>query len=294
MIGQRLHFREEAHTCPLGMEPNEEQRAQFAASLRNRHFVGDAFKDELFNTDNNDREKACAWKIQSTSALFSPLTSGCMWLWRAVGLPLHLIDRSLEGDIDLMFALRGGPKQRDGQFIFPEATYRCFELKTSKVTRTGEVKSLKEGKFHKTRAQLEKLCAIGAPQVFLLEAFIVEAGFTVSDFNMPNAVRNCSGRKYNQIMRADYGYVALAIEQIRGFSEADTGLLWPVETIKVAKSTPLMAPFSNFVSMIEAYATTAGARGYGQVVTYCHQCESLTWTHHKEPYVCRGCGAPLI
>jgi hypothetical protein len=272
------------------MAPTEEQRAQFLA----KHFVGEAFRDELFNIENNEREKACAWKIHCNGPLFTPLTSGCMWLWRAVGLPLHLIDRSLEGDIDLMFALRGGPEHRDGQRIFPEPTYRCFELKTSKVTRSGEVKSLKEGKFHKTRAQLEKLCAIGAPQVFLLEAFIVEAGFTVSEYKMPDAVRNSVGRKYDQITRADYGYVALAIEQIKGFSEADTGLLWPVETIKGAISRPLTAPFSNFVSMIEAYATRVGARGYAQVVTYCNPCKSLTWVHHKGPYVCRECGCPLI
>lgn len=272
----------------------EARRAAFAISLRDRHFVGEAFKDELFSIDNNVREKACAWKIHSKGPLFSPLTSGSIWLWRAVGLPLHLVDRSLEGDIDLMFALRGGPEHRNDEYVFPEPTYRCFELKTSKVTRSGEIKSLKEGKFHKTRAQLEKLCQIGAPQVFLLEAFIIEAGFTVSSFAMPDAVRNSVGRKYDQTMRADYGYVTLPIEQIRGFSEADTGLLWPVSTIKGAKSRTLRAPFSNFVSMIDAYVDRVGARGYGGVVTYCYQCESLTWAHHKGPYVCRGCGCPLI
>jgi hypothetical protein len=168
-------------------EPLADPRAQFAASLFRKHFVGDAFKDELFNTDNNDREKACAWKILSTITLFAHLTDHSWW-WRAVGIPLHLVDGSLEGDIDLMFAVRGAPEHRNGQLIFPDPTYRCFELKTSKVTRSREVKSLKDSKFHKTRAQLEKLCEIGAPEVFLLEAFIVEAGYSVSTFAMPSPI----------------------------------------------------------------------------------------------------------
>ncbi len=87
--------------------------------------------DELFNTDNNDREKACAWKIQSSLPRFSPLTNGS-WMWRAVGIPLDLVDKSVEGDIDLMFAVRP-TLVGDGQVSTP--IYRCFELKTSKVKR---------------------------------------------------------------------------------------------------------------------------------------------------------------
>jgi len=160
-----------------------------------------------------------------------------------------------------------------------DPTYRCFELKTAKVSRSGEVKSLKGSKFHKTRAQLEKLCRFGAPQVFLLEAFIVEAGFTNSSrFAMPATVRESVSRKYDEITRADFGYVALAIEQIRGFAETDTGLLWPVEIIKGAKVRPAAAPFSDLISVVEAYIREVSASNYSSVVTYCYHCKSLTWT----------------
>ena len=95
-----------------------------------------------------------------------------------------------------------------------------------------------EGKFHKTRAQLEILCDFGSPQTFLLEAFIVEAGFSRTNHynsSLPPAVRESTARKCEQITRADYGYVVLPIEQIPGFAEEHTGMAWPAVTLKGAE-----------------------------------------------------------
>ena len=44
-------------------------------------------------------------------------------------------------------------------------------------------------------------------------------------------------------MRPDYGYVAMAIEQIRGFAENATGVVWPTDTIKSAKANEPSGPF---------------------------------------------------
>jgi hypothetical protein len=56
------------------------------------YFIGQAFKDELFNTDNEVREKACAWKIQSTMSLWSGLTNDAFDSFaeraRAIGMRL--------------------------------------------------------------------------------------------------------------------------------------------------------------------------------------------------------------
>ena len=102
--------------------------------------------------------------------------------------------------------------------VFPRPIPRCFELKTNKISRDGQVKSLKEGKFHKDKGSLEKLCNFGSPQTFLLEAFIVEAGQLDPATIIIQVCRQRSGsstaRKYEQITRADYGYVVLPIEQI--------------------------------------------------------------------------------
>lgn len=125
---------------------------------------------------------------------------------RAVGIPLNLLDPSLQGDIDLLVAMLPTPQR--GSRGFPPPIYRCFELKTAKVTRNGDVKSLKTAKFHKTIGQLEKLCGIGAQQVFLLETFIVEAGYSDAGLaRMPLPVREAVSEKYAQMTGADYGYV---------------------------------------------------------------------------------------
>jgi hypothetical protein len=199
------------------------------------YFIGDAFDDALFNTDNNQREKVCSWKIQSNLLLYSGLTNSS-WSWRAVGIPLDLIDKSIEGDIDLLFAMRHQSTVGDGRSRF-ENIYRGFELKTAKVKRSGEVKSLKDGQFRKTIAQLQKLCDFGLPQVFLLETFIVEAGYSpASKGRMPIEVGNSIANKRAQIENTEFGYAALAIEQKPGYSEADTGVLWPLATIYLHRS----------------------------------------------------------
>lgn len=256
------------------------------------YFVGDAFKDELFNTDNDARERACAWKIQSNGMLFTGLTNDSFY-WRAVGIPLDLLTKSVEGDIDLMFAMNRRTQGSDGRSRF-EHVYRGFELKTAKVKKTGEVKSLKENQFRKTIAQLQKLCDFGLPQSFLLETFIVEAGYSPTRGRMPTEVRNSVAYKRRQIENRDFGYAALAIEQISGYSETDSGRLWPIATIKEAKTNPLRPPFSRLVSVIEKFAEANAAIGGHTVVTYCNRCRSLIAVDARGPYVCTRCRAPLI
>jgi hypothetical protein len=226
--------------------------------------------------------------------LLSALTNGS-WYWRAVGIPLDLIDKSVRGDIDLMFAMRPAPKAQDGRMVFGPYIYRCFELKTSKVKKSGEVKSLKEGKFKKTIGQLQKLRDFGAPQVFLLEAFIVEAGFSpASSGTMPVEVRNSIANKLAQIQGRDFGYATLPIEQIPGYSEAGTGILWPTETVQPANTNPLRPPFSRLVSLVEDFAKKAHATNLRSVVTYCYRCQSLTAVDRSGPYVCASCQAALL
>jgi hypothetical protein len=266
-------------------------RSKFAELLFARHFVGDAFTDELFNTDSNEREKVCSWKIQSYMPLFSPLTSQS-WRWRAVGIPLDLVDKSIAGDIDLMFAVPPWPNT-SGQRA--ETTYRCYELKTSKVKLTGEVKSLKEGKFRKTIGQLEKLMEFGAPQVFLLEAYILEAGYsrTVAG-KMPIEVRNSISRKLERLNCLDCGYVALPIEQIPGYDENATGLVWPAEFVKRAKSRPMRGSFLKLIGAIEECVRSSTISKYRLVVTYCFSCRHLTAISAKGPYICNRCKSALV
>lgn len=55
--------------------------SEAARRLFERHFIGAAFKDALFHTNNNQREIACAWKIMSSVMHFGPLANGS---WRGL------------------------------------------------------------------------------------------------------------------------------------------------------------------------------------------------------------------
>lgn len=257
------------------------------SSLLSRHFIGDAFADQLFNTENVVRELACAWKVQSSLPIFGRLATGSMWKWRAVGIPLNLLGGSIEGDIDLMLALRPQGSSSD--------LHRCIELKTAKVNLSGEVKSLKNSKFPKTIKQLEKLVAFGAPQVLLLEAFIVEAGYgPASGGKMPVAVRNSIADKLRQIGSAAFGYATIPLEQLRGYAEDATGMLWPFEIIKAPPIRPTRRPFLDLVDAIEECVRKSAIKRFGLVVTYCHQCAQLITVRHRGPYICSNCRSPLI
>jgi hypothetical protein len=262
------------------------------SDLIQRHFVGSAFEDRLYNTDNNTREKACAWKIMR-SPHFQGLTQDS-WFWRAVNIPLDLVDKSLQGDIDLLFATRRHELSQDGKHKF-SGLYRSFELKTSKVSRDGDVKSLKRNKMHKVQGQLEKLCRIGSPQVFLLDVFIVEVGY--SNFNnegMPPAAKEAVAFKHEFISRSEVGYAVFAIEQIEAMDEDSTGMLWPTATIQAAETRPMGPSFRGIVDEIEGYIRRIGGVGYKEVISFCAGCKSLTHVESRAEPVCISCGRTLI
>jgi len=68
------------------------QLVERSSDLIQRHFVGPSFDDKLYRTDNNAREKACAWKIMR-SPYFHGLTQDS-WYWGAVNILLDLVDKS--------------------------------------------------------------------------------------------------------------------------------------------------------------------------------------------------------
>jgi hypothetical protein len=110
---------------------------------------------------------------------------------------------------------------------------------------------------------------------------------------MPQPVREAVSLKHEQIKRADYG-VTMAIEQIRGFAEGATGMLWPTATIKGSKTQELSGSFLDIVKAVEAYIEASGANRASDVMTYCYACQQLTHTHRTGPYACRDCKSPFV
>lgn len=205
------------------------------------------------------------------------------WFWRAVNIPLDLMDPTRRHELG-----------DNGKHKFSRL-YRSFELKTSKVSRDGNVKSLKRNKMHKVQGQLEKLCRIGSPQVFLLDVFIVEAGY--SNFNnegMPPAAKEAVAFKHEFISRSDVGYTVFAIEQIEAMDEDSTGMLWPTATIQAAGTCPIGPTFRAIIDEIERYVRKIGHVGYKEVISFCTGCKSLTHAASRAEPVCTSCGRALI
>src|SRR5436309_13070424 len=121
-------------------------------------------------------------------------------------------------------------------------------------------------KMYKVQGQLEKLRRIGSPQVFLLDVFIVQAGY--SNFNregMPPAAKEAIAFKHEFISRSEVGYGVFAIEQIEAMDEDSTGMLWPTATIQQAETRPMGSDFRKIVDEVEAYIQRIGGVGYKEV-----------------------------
>lgn len=95
-------------------------------------------------------------------------------------------------------------------------------------------------------------------------------------------------------MRADYGYVTMAIEQMWGFAEDAAGMRWPTATVKSAKINEPSGPFLDIIKSIETYIEASSANRGQDVITYCYACRKLTHTHPTGPYLCRECKTPFI
>jgi hypothetical protein len=147
----------------------------------------------------------------------------------------------------------------------------------------------------KVQGQLEKLCRIGSPQVFLLDVFIVEAGYSNFDnYGMPPAAKEAVAFKHEFISRSGVGYGVFAIEQIEAMDEDGTGILWPTATIQQAETRPMGPDFRRIVEEIETYIPRIGGVGYKEVISFCTGCKTLTHVASRAEPVCRSCGAPLI
>ena len=111
---------------------------------------------------------------------------------------------------------------------------------------------------------------------------------------MPVAVRNSIADKLRQIESAAFGYATIPLEQLRGYAEDATGMLWPFEVIKAPPIRPARRPFLDLVDAIEECVRKSAIKRFGLVVTYCYQCAQLTTVGHRGPYICGKCRSPLI
>lgn len=261
------------------------------------HFIGDAFHDLLFNYDSQNREHATAWKLTRSPPHLSGLASD-WWSWVAIGIPLNLIDKSQpQGDIDLLIARPDPECLRKGETGSVPQQYRVFELKVGTINQSGEARSMKINKFERTLAQLKKLANFGAEQIFLLEAYIVQAGFSQRGVaSLPPDLVNAISDRSSRLLGKRFGYVLQLIEQVDGYDEEKTGIAHPPINILPAPRVIAETPFASLAQHIDEYLKGCNARNKQtvRVVGYCLSCRSLTTPQSYEMPQCHLCRRDLI
>lgn len=254
----------------------------------NRPFVGLQWEDHLFQIDNQQRELAASWKIMRSPQYMA--LADRSWRLRAIGIPLWLAAPGLQGDIDILLGRWCGPGGPNPQ----DTIYRAFELKTSKVTREGKVTSLKLGKFHKTLGQLGKLWELGAQEVFLLDAFIMQSGYSNAWQGLPPEVASEVRSRIGSLEGRPQGYMAMGLEQVEDLPGNMAGVAWPVAVMKPTSTQPLNGAMRTIVRLLEGYQERLGGFTMQRVISYCYACRELTDVNAHGPYACCHCSALLF
>lgn len=260
--------------------------------ITNPDYKIDDFKDILFNVDSQKRETFAILKLLRTFHL--AFLCNDTYSWVAINIPLDLCGEKIEGDIDILIAMVVFPPNNKKEI---KKIYRAFEAKVSKIDKYGVGKSLKLGKFDKTRKQLDKLIKVGSQQTFLLEIFLLEADYHRKFMKLPIVLVSNINKKVKEISRDDFGYVCIFLEQERGFDE-EKGLIYHTpKSLKGATIKEVRNPIESIINYIEDFCDKEKKRDGGifPFVAYCKKCEKLNLLYAEDlSYACKYCGKDIF
>lgn len=239
---------------------------------------------KLFTTNSQIRETRSILKLLrdiNATALCNDT-----WQWFAVNIPYEAIEKNnFEGDIDILLKR---PRFLPGSNYDAGFTYRGFEVKTVVVDRNGHIKSAKRGKkkHQKIKGQLDKLKQFGCEQVFLLELFVLERGYS-SHNNFPsNEIKKEILEKAKYLQQLGYGYVVMAEEPSPTHDDESGGMVhMPINVLKTT-SNPIGSNFQRLVDGIDEFLANKKTKDaleslsqhdqFGTKVGYCISCKGLT------------------
>jgi tetratricopeptide (TPR) repeat protein len=239
---------------------------------------------KLFSSDSQIRETRSILKLLrdiNATALCNDT-----WQWFAVNIPYEAVEKNgLEGDIDILLKR---PRFLPGSNYDAGFTYRAFEVKTVIVDRNGNVKSAKRGekKHQKIKKQLDKLKEFGCEQVFLLELFVLERGYSSRNNFPSDAIKKEILEKAQYLQKLGYGYVVMAEEPSTTHDDESGGVMhFPINVLRTTNN-PLGSHFQKLVDGIDGFLeneTTKDALKnlsqhdqFGTKVGYCISCKKLT------------------
>ena len=239
---------------------------------------------KLFATNSQIRETRSILKLLrdiNATALCNDT-----WQWFAVNIPYKAMEKNnFEGDIDILLKR---PRFLPDSSHDAGFTYRGFEVKTVIVDRNGHIKSAKRGKkkHQKIKKQLDKLKQFGCEQVFLLELFVLERGYS-SHNNFPSDEINkeiLEKAKYLQTL--GYGYVVMAEEPSPTHDDESGGMVhMPINVLRTTSNSigshfqKLVDGIDNFLAeetTRDALASLSQHDQFGTKIGYCKSCRRLT------------------
>lgn len=225
----------------------------------------------LFAADSQDRELMAIFKLFNSPNIFALCSDWFQWF--AINIPLNLIgDNAFEGDIDLLISM---PRE-----ISPQDTggsrYRAFEIKSIILSKSGEIKSLGRGKHRKIVSQLKKLKNFGCEQIYLLEIYIAERGYSSTGQTLhPDALIDLVKKK-QFLATQGFGYVTLIDEPSEQYLDSGGGVAHIPQNILSATRNVASPPFFDLAEYLDRfYKENVGDRPGFNAIVYCKKCKKL-------------------
>jgi hypothetical protein len=254
----------------------------------------------LFETESQYREKATIWRAFSLLPLYAPLAGGRIWRWFATNIPMDLMTGGgpFTSDIDIIARLYDYPRSK-------EWLYKTWEVKVGILGKDGTGRSLKIGKIHRTKTQLNAYREFGSPDVSLLDMYICEAGFMRGNTFPPPVLHESISSKVDALRREGFGYQLLPFEHDKDGNGDDVGL-----TILTSEQNPLQTtfnlvpavadgprePFLRLADRINTFFEQTGDRPrkhFNQIV-FCRECRQLQLICMKDEQACPACECDLV
>jgi tetratricopeptide (TPR) repeat protein len=251
----------------------------------------------LFKTKNQEREIRAILKLLRGPSLTALCNN--TWNWFAVNIPYHAVEKNdFNGDIDILLKRPRYLDDYDAGF-----SYRGFQVKTVLVDKDGKTRSLKRGKRkHKDiKKQLDVLKDFGCEQVFLLEIYVLERGFSSNNVFPSAEIIQEIAEKASSIQGGGFGYAITIEEPSQTHDDETGGIMYTIQNILPAKNFPLKPVFKTLVDAIDEFVTETtksekfkkltGQGREGIHPSYCKFCKKLTMLIPKSPilHICMFC-----
>ena len=253
----------------------------------------------LYSADAQEREIRAILKL--IRGPYKRILCNDTYQWFAINIPYHAAEANrLKGDIDIIVSRPRYIRNYDAGF-----TYRGFQVKTILAGKTGATQAEKRGprRLKQIKKQLDVLKEFGCEQVYLLELYILERGYSKSNRFPPLHLRQDIVIKADYLRTYGYGYAIIADEPLAIKDDESAGVLHhPIEVL-TAVNNPIGRGFQILADTIDAFYRRAisdpafglkeqEGRRFVPITSYCYKCKDFTLLLSSELRVpeCPRCG----